>query len=233
MGRSELFRRIANPMLRLLFHLLYRIDMTGVENVPRRGAFIAMMNHIYFIDPVLVGALTPRYIVIMSKIENYGNPLLYLAMSLYGTFPVHRGELDMTAIRASLKVLQRGDGLLMAPEGTRSCDHQLHEARDGVAWLASRSHVPIVPIALAGQEQLGHCLRRLQRAPLRVAFGQPFCVRGEAEKPNRQQLQRMTKEAMYRLAALLPVEYRGEYSNLQNATSEVLVPFETEKGSAQ
>ena len=225
MVRGKPFRRLANPVLRLLFNLLFKLEVTGTENVPTQGPFMAMMNHIYFIDPVLVGVLAPRYIVIMSKIENYGNPFLALAMNLYGTFPVHRGELDMTAIRTSLEVLEQGEGLLMAPEGTRSRDHKLHEGRDGMAWLALRSNTPIVPVAHAGQERLGHYLKRLRRAPVRVVFGRPFCLKPAESAPRRQQLGHMTREAMYRLAELLPEEYRGAYADVQNATSAFLEPY--------
>src|SRR5512137_2043825 len=101
-----MFRRIANFVLGALCHILFKLVISGIQNVPKQGPFIAMMNHIYFIDPILVATLAPRNIVIMSKIENYQNPLLALVMHLYGTFPVRRGELDMTAIRTSLRLLE-------------------------------------------------------------------------------------------------------------------------------
>jgi 1-acyl-sn-glycerol-3-phosphate acyltransferase len=226
-----MFRRIANFVLGALFHIVFKLDISGIQNAPKQGPFIAMMNHIYFIDPVLVATLAPRNIVIMSKIENYQNPLLALVMHLYGTFPVHRGELDMTAIRTSLRLLEEGHGLLMAPEGTRSKTRTLQEGRDGMAWLALRSNTPIVPIALSGQEYLGHNLRRLRRTPLRVVFGEPFRLRSVEGLQHRPQLQRMTQEAMYRLSTLLPPAYRGVYSDLEKATADTLVPYRQGQGS--
>jgi 1-acyl-sn-glycerol-3-phosphate acyltransferase len=219
------FHRFANWVLNILFHIAFRLEIVGAGNVPRQGAFIAMMNHIYFVDPVLVGVLAPRHIVIMSKIENYRNPVLALVMKLYGCFPVHRGELDLAAIRTSLQVLEGGDGLLMAPEGTRSKTRTLQEGRNGMAWLALRSNSPIVPVALSGQEYLGHNLMRLRRTPLRVVFGEPFLFRPLEGVSQRQQLHAMTDEAMYRLAALLPPSYRGVYGDLQKAISRHLAPF--------
>jgi 1-acyl-sn-glycerol-3-phosphate acyltransferase len=234
-----MFRRIANFVLGVLFHIVFRLDITGIQNIPKQGPFIAMMNHIYFIDPILVATLTPRNIVIMSKIENYHNPLLALVMHLYGTFPVHRGELDMTAIRTSLRIMEEGHGLLMAPEGTRSKTRTLQEGRDGMVWLAVRSQAPVVPVALSGQEYLGHNLRRLRRTPLRVVFGEPFCFRSApdlqhpvtAPKSPREQLRRMTQEAMYALAKLLPPAYRGVYSALEKATADTIVPYRDAQGS--
>jgi len=225
-----LFRRFANFILRILFTILFKIELIGVDNVPTEGPFIAMINHIYFIDPVLVGALAPRFIVMMSKIENYNNPLLGLILHLYGSFPIRRGEVDLRAIRTSLDVLKAGHGLLMAPEGTRSPTKALQQGHDGMALIALRSNAPIVPIAITGQEQLGHNLKHLRRTPVRMVFGKAFYFRTQEGLPHREQLRRMTAEAMYRLATLLPPEYRGVYSDLENATSEFITPYEPGQG---
>lgn len=219
-----MFRRLADWVLNIVARILFRLDVEGQENVPTRGPFIAMMNHIYFLDPVLVGLLTRRKVIIMSKIENYRNLLFRPILYLYGTFPVRRGELDMSAIRASLAVLERGQGLLMAPEGTRSRTKTLQQGQDGMAWLAVRSQAPLVPVALSGQEHLWHNVRRLRRTPLRVVYGQPFVLQAEG-RLSREMRRQMTDEAMYRLAALLPPAYRGVYSDLERASSKYLVPY--------
>lgn len=225
-----MFRRFANFVLRILFKLLLKVEVRGANNIPKQGPFIVMMNHIYFVDPTLVSVFTPRFIAIMSKKENYNISFLGLILHLYGCFPVRRGELDMTAIRTSLCVLAEGHGLLMAPEGTRSKKKTLQPGRDGMALIALRSNAPVVPVALSGQELLGHHLRRLRRTPVRVVFGEPFCFRPVAGVPHREQLRRMTAEAMYRLAALLPPQYRGVYSDLQNATSQFIAPYQPSQG---
>jgi len=219
-----MFRTLADWVLNIVARILFRLEIVGQENVPTTGPFIAMMNHIYFIDPVLVGLLTRRKVIIMSKIENYRILLFRPILYLYGTFPVRRGELDMAAIRASLAVLERGQGLLMAPEGTRSRTKTLQEGLDGIAWLAVRSEAPLVPVALSGQEKLGHYLKRLRRTPLRVEYGEPFLLQAEG-RVTREIRRQMTDEAMYRLAALLPPTYRGVYSDLEKATTEYLVPY--------
>ena len=221
-----MFRCIANLLLRILIGILMKAEVTGSENVPAQGPFIAMINHIYGIDPVLLGTLAPRFIVMMSKIENYDNPLMALVLNLYGTFSVRRGEVDLQAIRTSLGVLMEGHGLMMAPEGTRSPTKSLQRGYDGMAMIAVRADVPIVPVAITGQEHLMHNLKRLRRTPMRMIFGDPFLFRTRKGLRHREQLRRMTTEAMYRLAALLPPAYRGVYGDLENATSEFIVPYE-------
>ena len=221
-----MFRRFVNLVLRILFRTLLRVEVIGSENVPARGPFIAMINHIYFYDPVLLTALAPRFVVIMSKIENLQIPVGGWLLKLYGSFPVRRGEIDRQAIRTSLDVLSQGHGLMMAPEGTRSRAGSLQTGRVGMAWLALRSNAPSVPVAISGQEHLTRNLKRLRRTPVRLVFGKPFRLLPQEGMRPSEQRRRMTTEAMYRLAALLPPEYRGVYSNLEKATSDFLVPYE-------
>ena len=221
-----MFRRFANLLLRILFRILLRVEVTGSENVPAQGPFIAMINHIYFYDPVLLTALAPRFIVIMSKIENLDIPVAGLLLKLYGSFPVRRGEVDRQAIRTSLDVLGQGHGLMMAPEGTRSRAGSLQPGRVGMSWLALHSNAPIVPVAISGQERLTRNLKRLRRTPVRMVFGKPFRLHPQEGMRPGEQRRRMTTEAMYRLAALLPPEYRGVYRNLEEATSDFLIPYE-------
>ena len=225
-----MFRRFVNLVLRILYGTLLRVEVTGSENVPAKGPFIAMINHIYFFDPVLLTALAPRFIVIMSKIENLKIPVGGWLLKLYGSFPVRRGEIDRQAIRTSLDVLRQGHGLMMAPEGTRSRAGSLQQGRVGMSWLALRSNAPIVPVAISGQEHLTRNLKRLRRTPVRLVFGKPFCLHPQEGMRPGEQRRRMTTEAMYRLAALLPPEYRGVYSNLEKASSDFLVPYEPPGG---
>jgi hypothetical protein len=96
--------------------------------------------------------------------------------------------------------------------------------------LALRSNSAVVPVALSGQEQLGHNLIRLRRTPLRVVFGEPFCFRPVEGIPRREQMRLMTTEAMYRLSALLPPKYHGVYSDLEKATSQFIVPYQPGQG---
>lgn len=205
----------------MLFALLLRLEVQGLENVPAEGGFIAMMNHTNFLDPLLLAGLAPRFIVMMSKIENYQNPLFGLILKLWGGIPVHRGELDLSAMRSALDVLRHGDGLMVAPEGTRSGTGILGSAHSGIALIGQKAAVPVLPIAISGHEDFWQNLRRLKRTPALVTYGRAFCFRPDPTLKRRQQLDLMTQEAMYRLAALLPERYRGEYSDLSRASSRV------------
>lgn len=215
-------RRLLNVFLRILFKILLKVESTGLENMPRQGPLILMINHINFIDPVLTGAIMPREVVMFSKIENYSLPILGFFIRLYGVVPVRRGEVDRRAIRQAIETLLRGEVFLIAPEGTRSHHGRLQPARDGMSYIASQTRAPILPVAIWGQERFFHNIKRLRRTEVHVRIGKPFrFALGEGEV-HRDDLRAMTREAMYRLATLLPPEYRGAYSDLSAATERFL-----------
>ncbi len=220
------FQRLANQVLRFLMLILLDYEIEGLENLPQEGPVITAQNHMIFVDTVVGAAFIRRQVVGMSKVENYRNPLVALLFRLYGTFPVRRGEVDRMALRAALKVLKEGKVLMAAPEGTRSKTNTLQKGKDGLSYIAVRAGAPIVPIAIWGQEYFWEQLRRLRRTKVKMVMGQPFIFDPGEGKLTREQLSQMTDEMMYRLASLLPPEYRGHYSDLSAATEEHLRPYD-------
>jgi len=214
-------RRVLNLILRMLFKLALCYEIMGLENFPRQGPVILMINHINFLDPVLVGATMPREVVMFSKIENLDLPILGFFVRLYGVVPVRRGKVDRRALRQAIESLMRGEAFLIAPEGTRSHHGRLQKAKDGMTYIALRTGATIVPIAVWGQEAFFHNIKRLRRTRVHVRIGKPF--RFVPKEPlRREDLREMTREAMYQLAALLPPQYRGFYSDLDKATTRFL-----------
>jgi 1-acyl-sn-glycerol-3-phosphate acyltransferase len=121
----------------IAFRFLVKVDrVEGLENLPARGAAILMINHIAFVDPIVVMGCLPRNIVPMAKIEAYRYPLLGIFPRLWDAIPVRRGEGDRAALRKGLEVLAAGEVVLVAPEGTRS--PALGRGHEGVAFLAGR-----------------------------------------------------------------------------------------------
>jgi 1-acyl-sn-glycerol-3-phosphate acyltransferase len=202
--------------------ILLDYEVVGLENVPRKGPLIVTINHMNFLDPVIATVFIPRDIVSMAKAELFGSPVVGLVFRLYGAFPVRRGEIDRTALRKAMAALQEEKALLMAPEGTRGGDWRLMKARDGVAYVALQASVPIVPVAISGSERFWKELARLRRTKTRVVMGEPFVLLPREGRVSREQLSEMTTEAMYRLATLLPPEYRGVYSDLSAAREEYI-----------
>jgi 1-acyl-sn-glycerol-3-phosphate acyltransferase len=215
-------RRFCNSALHILFKILLRLEVVGLEKVPSEGPLILMISHTNFLDPVLAGGIMPREVVPMSKIENFSTPVLGIILRLYGAFPVRRGEVDRRAIRRSLEVLNNGEVLLMAPEGTRSGDGRLQKGYDGMTFIAVRADAPVLPLAIMGGEHFWANLSRLRRTPIQIIIGYAFRFSHGQKRVGRDTMSRMTDEAMYQLASLLPPERRGVYSDLDAATEKYL-----------
>jgi 1-acyl-sn-glycerol-3-phosphate acyltransferase len=219
------FQRFARGVFRALFGILLKCQVTGLENVPRQGPLIVVMNHINFLDPILVSVVIPRDIAIMSKVENMEAPILGTLADWYGAFPVRRGEVDLSAVRNSLRALQGGKALLLAPEGTRSQTARLQKGQDGTALIAFRAKAPLLPVALSGNEGFAENVKRLRRTPTQIAIGEPFLLTYPGKRPSREELSHMTDEIMYRIAALLPPAYRGQFSDLSQTTARYARPL--------
>lgn len=217
-------RRVLRFLLKWVgFTLLGKIDyVEGLENVPAAGPAILMINHIAFIDPFVVLNVLPRDIVPLAKIEVYNYPVVGIFPRLWGVIPVRREEVDRRAIQQSLEVLKAGEIVLVAPEGTRG--PALKEGKEGAAYLSSRSGAPIVPVAIDGT--VGFPALRFtatwKQPGAQVRFGRPFQFRPEFHHASREQLSKMSHEAMYVLAAMLPPDRRGFYADLSKATRETL-----------
>jgi len=208
---------------RIAFRFLARLDsVEGVANLPATGPAIVMINHIAFVDPVIVLGVLPRNIVPLAKVEAYRVPVFGLFPWLWEVIPVHRGEIDRKALRSAEDVLRAGEIVLVAPEGTRH--PTLQRGKEGIAFLAHRTGAPIVPVAVDGTEGFPSLpiLPRWRRPGVRIRVGRPFRFRLQPEKPDRDRLRQMTDQAMGVLAAMLPPARRGVYGDLDRLGQEML-----------
>jgi 1-acyl-sn-glycerol-3-phosphate acyltransferase len=220
----EFRRSILRFLMRTIgFELLAKLDhVEGLENIPASGPGILMINHIAFIDPIVVLHIVPRNIVPLAKVEVYNYPFIGIIPKLWGVIPVRREEFDRHAIQRVFEVLRAGELVLVAPEGTRNAF--LQRAKEGIAYLASRANAPIIPVAIEGTPGFP-ALRftRTWRGPgATVRFGRPFHFRAEYRRAGHADLRKMTDEAMYVLAAMLPPERRGAYADLSEASEDTI-----------
>jgi 1-acyl-sn-glycerol-3-phosphate acyltransferase len=141
---------------------------------------------------------------------------------LWGGIPLHRGEADMTAVRAGLDVLKKGWLLTVAPEGTRTGNGRLRQGHPGIVIMALKSEVPILPVAYWGHEQFWQNLKRLRRTDFNLGVGRPFILNPGDQRVTKEIRQQMADEIMFQIARLLPEAYRGYYSDLTQATETYL-----------
>jgi 1-acyl-sn-glycerol-3-phosphate acyltransferase len=222
-ARLEPRRRVLRWMIsNFAFRFLVKIDrVEGLENLPASGPGILMINHIAFVDPIVVMGVLPRNVVPLSKVEAYRYPIFGIFPWLWEVIPVHRGEFDRQALRQAMRVLEAGEMVLVAPEGTRH--PALRGAKEGVAFLASRSGARLIPVAVEGTVGFPAppLTPRWRRPGATIRLGRPFRYK-PVERIGKEQLRAMTDEAMYVLAAMLPEGRRGEYADLTQATTDTL-----------
>jgi 1-acyl-sn-glycerol-3-phosphate acyltransferase len=217
-------RRLCRFLLKTIgFTVLVRIArIEGLENLPHTGPGILMMNHIGWVDPLVLVHTTPRYIVPLAKAEAYKYPFVGIFPRLWGVIPVERQNVDRRVVQQALGVLKAGEILLVAPEGTRN--DALQPPREGAVYLASRGGAPIIPVALEGTPGFpSHPFSQRWQGPgVEVRYGQPFRFKPEFQRARGKVLRAMADEAMYILARMLPSERRGAYADLSQATENTI-----------
>jgi 1-acyl-sn-glycerol-3-phosphate acyltransferase len=214
--------RVVRGVVGFLLRILSRLDIRGRDNIPEDGPFLLLTNHLHWLDPPALAVAFPYRVHVFAaeKWENHWflGPLF---RSLDAIF-VQRGEVDRKALRKALAVLEGGGVLGMAPEGTRSKTGGLQRGRNGAAYMAFRTGVKLVPVVTTGQEEVFSSLRRGRRATVRVVFGEPFDPPRVEGRATAAQVQALTQEIMYRLAALLPPKYRGVYADVAERRSDLV-----------
>ena len=209
--RRGLLRRAA----RLLYLILGRVKVEGLDNIPRGTAYIAALNHTSIFDAPLLLSFWPESIAAIGAADVFDKPIQGQIISIYGTTPVHRGSYDRNLIEEMLVTLRTGTPLLIAPEGGRSHEPAMRRAKPGIALVADETGVPIVPVGILGatDDFLKRGLR-FKRPRIGMRVGKPFQLppiegHGEARRESRQ---RNADLVMRRISDLLPEDYHGVYA---------------------
>jgi len=143
-----MFYRVFRIVAVLLSHFMYRFEVTGMENIPKEGAFILCGNHISAFDPIALASFTKRQLHVMGKEELFRFKPLGWFLGKLGAFPVKRNTTDMGAYKRAMQILKDGKGFLIFSQGTRMTDFD--NAKSGVAVFALKSGAPIVPVGITG-----------------------------------------------------------------------------------
>lgn len=157
------FYQFAQHFSYFYFKIFHRFEVHGVDNVPKKGAFILASNHLSFFDPPALGCKLPRNLHYFARDTLFVGPLGSLIRSL-NSIPVDREKLDLKTLRTVLSVLKGGDPLLVFPEGTRSKDGQIAKVQKGIGLLIAKSGVPVLPARIHGSHEIlgpGKMLPRL------------------------------------------------------------------------
>jgi 1-acyl-sn-glycerol-3-phosphate acyltransferase len=170
---------VARSLVAVLSRLLWRARVVHRERLPASGAYVLAPSHRSVLDTPFLGCVTRRRIRFMGKAELWRRPWSARLLSALGGFPVERGMADRVALRAAVAALDGGEPLAVFPEGTRRSGPVVEDLHDGVAYLAARMGVPIVPVGIGGSEEI---LARGRKIP---KLGRVVLVVGEPLDPPR------------------------------------------------
>lgn len=215
---------LINFIIRIYTRITCRIDAPDLQTIPMQGPLIVATNHTGQIEvPLLFAHLQPRKMTGWAKVEAWDNKFLHWVFNVWGIIPVRRGEADMHALKAAIRALEKSYIFGIAPEGTRNRNGVLIRAQPGTVTLALHTGAPVLPVAHWGGEKLMKNLKRFKRTDFHIRLGQPFKVDTQGVKVTSEIRQQIVDEMMYKIAELLPEEYRGVYSDLSKATGKFLV----------
>ena len=201
--------RVIHGLVRFLTTVLLRMQVEGLKNLPKHGPFILAVNHISYLDPVCVYAALPREVLERTFFAGwtrilFKNKLMRLISRATRTFPVNPDHGVGAAITLGTELINRGDALVLFPEGRVSGDGELLRFQPGIGLLAARTGAPIIPARISGTFEVmprGWRLRRLSK--VRIEIGTPLDSKhllDEAPKDNAHQF--IAKRVQDAVAAL-------------------------------
>lgn len=200
--------------VRLALLLLGSLKVTGTENIPKSGPYILAINHMSKADPPVILLSWPQVKLRFFAGEKWEKHIIFGPLMKHsGAIYINRGEVDRKALRQALEALEDGAVFGLSPEGTRSRVGALIQARDGTAYLASRSRVPVVPVGLVNTDRLGSNITHLRRTQLETRIGKPFYLPETVKRPKGSELAAYTHLIMVHIAAQLPEHYWGFYAD--------------------
>ncbi len=188
-GIKSVIKWIVRGALYIFFKVVYRVDIKGLENIPKEGPLIFCGNHRSYLDPPLMVCTAKRDMKFLAKEELYNNKFLAFLGWVFEAIPVKRDEKDVAAIKASLKDLKQGKCIALFPEGTRNGLEKGEKVKDGVAFFAVRSGAKVVPCGIKGGTK--------EQRKMTITYGKPLdYTKYKSQVKDKEVLEKVTTEIM-------------------------------------
>ena len=183
------FYEFAKSAVKLYYKIFYRIEVEGIQNIPKENGFIVSANHKSLNDPPLLAVALPIKFRFMAKEELFENKIFGAALRSFGAFPIKRGKNDIAALRAAIEILSNKENLMIFPEGARSPKGYMHKGKPGTALIAIKSKVKILPVGIDGEYKLF--------SKIKIRVGKPISLEEYYDERLRsEKLQQITEERL-------------------------------------
>jgi 1-acyl-sn-glycerol-3-phosphate acyltransferase len=202
-------------IVRFFMKIIADFEINGIEKLPEGNVIIAA-NHLGRLDTAALLCILDREDIIMPVAEKYKDHPLYGAIGrAANAIWLNRFDADYSAFRQILDRMKQGGLLVIAPEGTRSKTEALQAGKMGVAFLATKSGYPVLPVAVTGTEDRGivENLKHFRRSKITATAANLLYIDIPKGKGREEAMRQATDEIMCQIAALLPEKYRGVYAD--------------------
>jgi 1-acyl-sn-glycerol-3-phosphate acyltransferase len=228
---EELFPRYGRTAYRAIkaavggvMNRAYRINVEGLENVPRSGSGVVAANHISFLDSFFIPLVIPRRVTYLAKAEYWDSWKTRWFFDLVGQIPVRRHDSAkaQAALESGMRVLSRQGLLGIYPEGTRSPDGRLYRGKTGCARMAVEAGAPVVPVGLIGTREIMPKDAKLPRArgEVTVRFGKPMQLSQTEVENDPLALRGFVDALMYEIRNLSGQDYTDAYADKKAKSPE-------------
>ena len=190
-------------LARLLGKLFFRVRILHRERMLQTGPVILASNHQSYLDPPLAGTAVNRAIFFLARNTLLKVPVLGWLLPKLNVIPVDQDGGDRSALKALIRTLKAGHGVLVFPEGSRTEDGNLQPAQPGVGFLIAKTLAPVVPIRIFGAHEVWPRGGSLHLRPITVVVGEPmYFSEADLEPRDKQLYTRLSQRVMDRIAQL-------------------------------
>ncbi|WP_142413208.1 lysophospholipid acyltransferase family protein [Hathewaya massiliensis] len=216
---------IARKTVEIYLKKYANLKVKGVNNLKEiKTPTIFIANHLSNSDGLVLGKILKDFDpTFVAGIKLSKNPTTNLAVGIYKTAPIKPNTADKEGLKNIMELIKKGENIIIFPEGTRSREGKMIEAKKGILLIAKLTKAPIVPIGIWGTEKLlpinesgNMSSERFNYADVNVNIGKQFLLPKKEDKEDKKTYEeRAINELMCSISELIPEDYRGVYSKVK------------------
>lgn len=193
---------------KILFRILFNLKVTGQENIPLASGVLIAANHVSYADPPVIGCVLPRQVYFMAKQELFNHIFLRWLFKRVNTFSINRGGSSTEAFKKVLRLLEKGNGIVIFPEGQRSFDGKLQPPKPGIGMIMCKAiekypQVKLIPAKILGTDKvLPRGAKWLHPGKIEVRFGKPVDISQFASLTSKERYQAIADTVMKEISNL-------------------------------
>jgi 1-acyl-sn-glycerol-3-phosphate acyltransferase len=195
--------RVGHTFCRVVARFAFNLKVYGRENLLEDGPAIVASNHQSYLDPPLIGCAHQRELYYLARNTLFDQRMLGWFLKRVNVVPVDRERGDIGAIKTIIRVVKEGHRVIIFPEGTRSLNGQLQQARSGLGMVIAKTFAPVVPVRLFGTFEALPKTGRLKLYPVSIVVGKPLrFTEPDVASKGRELYQQLSDRVMDQIAKL-------------------------------